>query len=142
MLAGVVTRRPRVPSPRPAASGGGGGRVPQSAAVITVLLRYDHHIDHTFLEATHSGPGRRAHRHRGQEEVARFPVGSWDGVYRYARNRVREPDGSERTAKGLEVELGDGADPATDRLLAVSGRRRARRSTLGRMDMQPRSAAR
>jgi hypothetical protein len=29
-------------------------------------------------------------------------------VYRYARNRVREPDGDERTAKGLEVELGEG----------------------------------
>jgi len=45
--------------------------------------------------------------HQGEEEVARFPVGSWDGVYRYAANRVREPDGRERTAKGLEVELGE-----------------------------------
>ncbi|MDP9461314.1 MAG: hypothetical protein M3Q22_14065 [Actinomycetota bacterium] len=49
--------------------------------------------------------------HRGEEEVARFPAGSWDGVYRYARNRVREVDGGERTAKGLEVELGEGSGP-------------------------------
>ncbi len=49
--------------------------------------------------------------HRGEEEVARFPAGSWDGVYRYARNCVREPDGGERTAKGLEVELGEGSVP-------------------------------
>jgi hypothetical protein len=48
--------------------------------------------------------------HRGEEEVARFPAGSWDGVYRYERNWVREVDGGERTAKGLEVELGEGAD--------------------------------
>ena len=83
--------------------------MPQSAAVITVLLRYDHHIDHTFLEATHfQDQDGVLTVHRGQEEVARFSAGSWDGVYRYARNRVREADGAERTAKGLEVELGDG----------------------------------
>jgi hypothetical protein len=31
-------------------------------------------------------------------------------VYRYARNRVRETDGSERTAKQLEAELGEARD--------------------------------
>ncbi len=41
------------------------------------------------------------------------PIGSWDGVYRYARNRVREMDGSERPAKGLEVELGEAAGPTS-----------------------------
>ena len=76
-------------------------------AVITVLLRYDHHVDHTFLEATsYRDDGGVLTIHRDEEEVARFPPGSWDGVYRYARNRVREQDGSDRTAKGLEVELG------------------------------------
>ncbi len=83
-----------------------------SAAVITVLLRYEHHIDHTFLQATHyQDQGGVLTVHRGEEEVARFPGGSWDGVYRYERNRVREPDGGERTAKGLEVELGEGCGP-------------------------------
>ena len=82
-----------------------------SAAVITVLLRYEHHIDHTFLDATqYQDQDGVLTIYRGQDEVARFPVGSWDGVYRYARNRVREPDGSERTAKGLEVEVGDGSE--------------------------------
>ncbi|SDX80823.1 hypothetical protein SAMN05661080_01310 [Modestobacter sp. DSM 44400] len=76
--------------------------------MITVLLRYDHHVDHTFLEATHyQDTDGVLTVHRGEEEVARFPAGSWDGVYRYARNRVREQDGRERSAKGLEVELGD-----------------------------------
>ena len=78
-----------------------------SAAVITVLLRYEHHIDHTFLQATHYEDRDGVLTvHRGDEEVARFSAGSWDGVYRYASNRVREADGRERTAKGLEVELG------------------------------------
>ena len=87
-----------------------GARVLHSAAVITVLLRYEHHIDHTFLQATHyQDRGGILTVHCGEEEVARFPAGSWDGVYRYARNRVREPDGGERTAKGLEVELGEGS---------------------------------
>jgi hypothetical protein len=81
-----------------------------SAAVITVLLRYEHHIDHTFLQATHyQDHGGVLTVHQGEEEVARFPAGSWDGVYRYEGNRVREADGSERTAKGLEVELADGS---------------------------------
>ena len=80
----------------------------QSAAVITVLLRYEHHIDHIFVQATHyQDEGGVLTVHRGEEEVARFPAGSWDGVYRYARNRVREMNGGERTAKGLEVELGE-----------------------------------
>ena len=84
-----------------------GARVLHSAAVITVLLRYEHHIDHTFLQATHyQDQGGVLTVHRGDEEVARFSAGSWDGVYRYASNRVREADGRERTAKGLEVELG------------------------------------
>ncbi len=77
-------------------------------------MRYEHHIDHTFLEATHYRDDAGVLTvHRCEDEVARFPVGSWDGVYRYARNRVRETDGGERTAKGLEVELGEepGAAP-------------------------------
>ena len=86
-----------------------GACVLHSAAVITVLLRYEHHIDHTFVQATHyQDQDGVLTVHRGEEEVARFPVGSWDGVYRYAGNRVREMDGSARTAKGLEVELGPG----------------------------------
>jgi hypothetical protein len=80
----------------------------QSAAVITVLLRYEHHVDHTFLEATHYQDRDGVLTvHRGEQEVARFPAGSWDGVYRYARNQVREADGGARTAKGLEVQLED-----------------------------------
>ncbi len=43
--------------------------------------------------------------YRGEEEVARFPAGSWDGVYRHDSNRVREKDGRERTAQRLEVQL-------------------------------------
>ena len=79
-----------------------------SAAMITVLLRYEHHIDHTFLQATHYRDQDGVLTvHRGEEEVARFPAGSWDGVYRYASNRVREMDGRERPAKGLEVELSE-----------------------------------
>lgn len=89
-----------------------GARVLHSAAVITVLLRYEHHVDHTFLQATHyQDQGGVLTVHRGEQEVARFPAGSWDGVYRYARNQVREPDGGARTAKGLEVELEEGAGP-------------------------------
>ena len=81
--------------------------VRHSAAVITVLLRYEHHVDQTFLQATHYEDRDGVLTvHRGEEEVARFSAGSWDGVYRYAHNRVREADGRERTAKGLEVELG------------------------------------
>ncbi len=82
--------------------------------MITVLLRYEHHVDHTFLQATHyQDQGGVLTVHRGDEEVARFPAGSWDGVYRYAANRVREKDGSERTAMGLEVDLepGTGSPP-------------------------------
>ena len=85
--------------------------------MITVLLRYDYHIDHTFLQATrYEDQGGLLVVYREEEEVARFAPGSWDGVYRYARNRVREPDGGERTAKSLEVELGDQVAPTvTDR---------------------------
>ena len=89
-----------------------GAWVLHSAAVITVLLRYEHHIDHTFLQATHyQDDGGVLTVHRGEEEVARFPAGSWDGVYRSARNRVREQDGGDRTAKGLEVELAEDLGP-------------------------------
>ncbi len=74
--------------------------------MITVLLRYEHHVDHTFLQATHYRDEDGVLTvHRGEEEVARFPAGSWDGVYHYAANRVREKDGTERPARGLEVEL-------------------------------------
>jgi hypothetical protein len=90
-----------------------GAGVLHSPAVITVLLRYEHHIDHTFLQATHyQDRGGVLTVYRGEEEVARFPAGSWDGVYRYTRNWVREVDGGERTAKGLEVALGETSDPA------------------------------
>ena len=41
----------------------------------------------------------------GDEEVACFPAGSWDGVYKHDGNRVREKDGRERTAQRLEVQL-------------------------------------
>ena len=75
--------------------------------MITVLLRYDHHVDHTFLEATHYRDDAGVLTvHRDDREVARFPAGSWDGVYRHDGNRVREKDGRERTAQRLEVELG------------------------------------
>ena len=81
--------------------------------MITVLLRYEHHIDHTFIEATHYRDEAGVLTiHRDDEEIARFSAGSWDGVYRYARNRVREADGGERTAHGLEVHLSEDFDPA------------------------------
>ena len=80
--------------------------------MITVLLRYDHHVDHTFLQATHFRDQDGVLTvHRDEQEVARFPVGSWDGVYRADSTRVREADGRARTAKGLEVELGEGPGP-------------------------------
>ena len=85
-----------------------------TAPVITVLLRYEHHIDHSFTEATHYRDEAGVLTvHRGDQEVARFPAGSWDGVYRHVGNRVREQDGRERTARGLEIELAEissGAD--------------------------------
>lgn len=75
--------------------------------MITVLLRYEHHIDHTFMQATHyQDQDGVLTVHSGAGEIARFPAGSWDGVYRYARNAVRETDGRERPARCLEVELG------------------------------------
>jgi len=74
--------------------------------VITVLLRYEHHVDHTFLEATHFRDDEGVLKvYLGEQEVARFPVGSWDGVYQHTSNRVREKDGRERTAQRLEVRL-------------------------------------
>lgn len=78
-----------------------------SVGVITVLLRYDHHVDHTFLEATHyRDVGGVLSVHLGEQEVARFAAGSWDGVYRHDSNQVREKDGRVRTAQRLEVQLG------------------------------------
>lgn len=74
--------------------------------MITVLLRYDHHVDHTFLEATHYRDDEGVLSvHQGEREVARFPAGSWDGVYRCDSSQVRERDGRERTAQRLEVHL-------------------------------------
>ena len=74
--------------------------------VITVLLRFDHHVDHTFLEATHYRDDDSVLTvYAGEQEVARFPAGSWDGVYRHGITRVREKDGRERTAQRLEVRL-------------------------------------
>jgi hypothetical protein len=72
--------------------------------VITVLLRYDHHVDHTFLDATHYRDDDSVLTvYAGEEEIARFSVGSWDGVYRHDRTLVREKDGRERTAQRLEI---------------------------------------
>ena len=77
-----------------------------SGGVITVLLRYDHHVDHTFLEATHYCDDDSVLTvYVGEEEVARFSAGSWDGVYRHESTRVREKDGRERTAQRLEIRL-------------------------------------
>ena len=74
--------------------------------VITVLMRYEHHVDHTFLEATHYRADEGVLTvHLGDQEVACFPPGSWDGVYKHEGNRVREKDGRERTAQRLEVQL-------------------------------------
>ena len=86
--------------------------VGHSAVVITVLLRYDHHVDHTFVSATHYRDDDGVLTVLcGEEEVAHFPLGSWDGVYRYARSRVRQQDGRKRTAKQLEVETDETAEP-------------------------------
>ena len=74
--------------------------------MITVLLRYDHHVDHTFLEATHYLDDEGVLTvHAGEQEIARFPTGSWDGVYRHERTWVREKDGRERPAQRLEARL-------------------------------------
>lgn len=77
-----------------------------SGGVITVLLRYDHHVDHTFLEATHYRDDDSVLTvYAGDQEIARFPAGSWDGVYRHESTWVREKDGRERPAQRLEVRL-------------------------------------
>ena len=74
--------------------------------MITVLLRYDHHVDHTFLEATHYRDDDSVLTvYVGEQEVARFPAGSWDGVYRHLSTEVREKDGRERPAQRLEVRV-------------------------------------
>ena len=75
-----------------------------SSDVITVLLRYDHHVDHTFLEATHYRDDDGVLVvFVGKQEVARFPAGSWDGAYRHESTQVREKDGRERPAQRLEI---------------------------------------
>ena len=77
-----------------------------SGRVITVLLRYDHHVDHTFLEATHYRDDDNVLTvYVGDQEAARFPAGSWDGVYRHEGTRVREKDGRDRPAQRLEVRV-------------------------------------
>ncbi len=74
--------------------------------MITVLLRYEHHVDHTFVEASHYHDDEGVLTvHLGEQEVARFPAGSWDGVYKHESNQVREKDGRERTAQRLEVQV-------------------------------------
>lgn len=74
--------------------------------MITVLMRYEHHVDHTFEEATHYRTDEGVLTvHLDDREVACFPVGSWDGVYQHESNRVREKDGRERPAQRLEVQL-------------------------------------
>jgi hypothetical protein len=80
--------------------------VRHSGGVITVLLRYDHHVDHTFLEATHYRDDDSVLRvYADDQEIARFPAGSWDGVYRHGSTWVREKDGRQRTAQRLEARL-------------------------------------
>ncbi len=75
--------------------------------VITVLLRYDHHADRTFLEATHYRDDDGVLTvHAADQEIARFPVGSWGGGYRHESIWVREKDGRERPAQRLEARLG------------------------------------
>jgi hypothetical protein len=78
--------------------------------MITVLFGSEHHVDHTFLEATgyHVDEGALT-VHLDDREVACFPPGSWDGVYQHTSNLVREKDGRERTAQRLEVQLTAGA---------------------------------
>ncbi len=72
--------------------------------MITILLRYDHHVDHTFLEATHYREDDNVLTvYVGEQEVARFPAGSWDGVYRHEITVVREKDGRDRVAQRLEI---------------------------------------
>lgn len=69
-------------------------------------MRYDHHVDHTFLEATHYRDDDSVLTlYVHEQEVARFPAGSWDGVYRHESTQVREEDGRERSAQRLEVRL-------------------------------------
>jgi hypothetical protein len=80
--------------------------VRHSGSVITVLLRYDHHVDHTFLEATHYRDDDSVLTvYADDQEIARFPAGSWDGVYRHEGTYVREKDGRERPAQRLEARL-------------------------------------
>ena len=77
--------------------------------MITVLLRYEHHVDHTFVEATHYRDDEGVLTvHVGEQEMARFPAGSWDGVYKHESTQVREKDGRERPAQRLEAHLSRG----------------------------------
>jgi hypothetical protein len=80
--------------------------VRHSREVITVLLRYDHHVDHTFLDATHYRDDDGVLVVLvGEQEVARFAAGSWDGAYRHESTRVREKDGRDRPVQRLEIRL-------------------------------------
>lgn len=82
--------------------------------MITVLLRYDHHVDHTYLEATdYRDDDGVLTIHVGEQEVARFSPGSWDGVYRHESTWVREKDGRERPAQRLEVRSTTADSPAS-----------------------------
>ena len=68
-------------------------------------LRYDHHVDHTFLEATHYRDYDSVLTvYVGEKEVARFPAGSWDGAYRHGATHVCEKDGRVRPARRLEIQ--------------------------------------
>ena len=74
--------------------------------MITVLLRYDHHVDHTFPEAAHCRDDNSVLTvYAGDQEIARCRAGSWDGVYRHESTWVREKDGRERPAQRLEARL-------------------------------------
>ena len=69
-------------------------------------MRYDHHVDHTFVEATrYRDEDGVLTVYADEQEMARFPAGSWDGVYRHESTQVREKDGRERAAQRLEARL-------------------------------------
>ena len=75
-----------------------------SGDVITVLMRYDHHVDHTFVEATHYRDDDSVLTvYVDDQEIARFPAGSRDGGSRHESTQVREKDGRERPAQRLEA---------------------------------------
>lgn len=90
-----------------------------SSEGISVLLRSEHHDDHTFLDATHYRDDDGVLVVLvGEQEIARFAAGSWDGAYRDESTRVREKDGRERPAQRLELRLTHRAVLRTCRHLA------------------------